>query len=299
MGDAILAGRRFRVDPSSIAWSFEAKTQKIETVGGRVIQVFGTRISDMTLSGSFGVGGWRQQRDFLDEMLALAHEQAEHGMKERAPRHQHRFIYPPRGWDFLVYLKQYSTPDGQESVVHSPEIFNPRWNLTLFIVEDNAGLRNVAENAYISRLAKGLGWTQTEYNGGILAPGSAIAQSGAANTSSAASGMSGRKFPPNVERWRGLVARHFPANVVDEALRIIQCESEGNPNARNPQVTVYGNAHGLFQHMDKLWPERSAKAGVGGRSFYDPEANIIVAAMLYRERNNWSHWECGKILGFV
>src|SRR5690606_34085044 len=157
----------------------------------------------------------------------------------------------------------------------------------------------VAENAYIQRLSKGLGWRQSEYNGGILSSDATIIQSGSSIQGGTATGTSGRQFSPNVERWRSLVARHFPPNVVDKALRIIQCESEGNPNARNPQVTQYGNAHGLFQQMDRLWPERSAKAGVGGRSFYDPEANIIVAAMLYRERNNWSHWECGKILGFV
>lgn len=92
--------------------------------------------------------------------------------------------------------------------------------------------------------------------------------------------------PKNVEAWRGLVATHFPAGDVDRALRVIACESAGDPGAANPR----SSARGLFQHLGRFWPERSAKAGVGGASILDPSANVAVAAWLVAEGGGWSHW---------
>lgn len=89
-----------------------------------------------------------------------------------------------------------------------------------------------------------------------------------------------------VERWRPLVAEHFDAAFVDDALSVIDCESGGNPDAANPR----SSARGLFQHLASFWPERSAAAGWGGASIFDPEANIAVAAWLSKGGTDWSHW---------
>jgi len=93
-------------------------------------------------------------------------------------------------------------------------------------------------------------------------------------------------FPANVERWRPLVAAHFPAAIVNQALSVMEGESEGNPNARNPT----SGASGLFQHMPQFWAERSRSAGVPGANIYDPSANVQVAAWLYRQSGTWQHW---------
>lgn len=107
-------------------------------------------------------------------------------------------------------------------------------------------------------------------------------------------GTINRPFPPNVERWRSLVAANFPANRVEEALAIIQCESMGNPSARNPQ----SGASGLFQHLPKYWQGRSAAAGLRGANIMDPTANVKVAAWLFRSRPiPWQDWECKEIVG--
>lgn len=96
---------------------------------------------------------------------------------------------------------------------------------------------------------------------------------------------------------RPLVERHFAADLVLDALVIIQCESLGNPDAVNP----YSGASGLFQFLPGTWAVASVQAGVGDSSVFDPEANIIAASWLaeyYRDRtaNPWRPWSCASKL---
>jgi soluble lytic murein transglycosylase-like protein len=98
---------------------------------------------------------------------------------------------------------------------------------------------------------------------------------------------------PAVERWRPLVSSYFPAGWVEPALRIVQCESLGDPEAYNP----YSGASGLFQFLPGTWAVIAPKAGFGGASAFDPEANIGTAAWLasyYQNlgRSPWSPWYC-------
>ncbi|NIA24382.1 MAG: transglycosylase SLT domain-containing protein [Gammaproteobacteria bacterium] len=73
------------------------------------------------------------------------------------------------------------------------------------------------------------------------------------------------------------------------------CESGGNPDAKNP----YSTATGLFQFLRGTWAIASVRAGFGGYSRLDPEANIASAAWLvkYSIRTQhpggaWGHWSC-------
>jgi len=95
---------------------------------------------------------------------------------------------------------------------------------------------------------------------------------------------------PGAEGWRPLVEQYFPAGAVDRAIRIIACESKGDPRARNPR----SGASGLFQHMPRYWPDRAAKAGFPGASIFDPEANVAAAAYLVYDDpgGGWHHWVC-------
>lgn len=164
-----LAGVQFDLDPESIAYHFDIKASATNTVGGRVVQVFGTRISDLIVQGSFGLGGWEAQQEFLDSIINLMQGQegqlGPSGFWNAAQPVV--FSYPPRNWNFDVYLLQYTQPGGQTSIVLDNEIINPQWQLDMFIVNDNGGLvaeTNAALSSYLNRLANGIGWTPNVYN---------------------------------------------------------------------------------------------------------------------------------------
>ncbi len=90
----------------------------------------------------------------------------------------------------------------------------------------------------------------------------------------------------SLEDLRPLVAAFFEPRHVNLALRVIRCESRGNPTAKNPT----SSASGLFQHLGSLWDGRAAKAGWEGADVFDPVANVAVAAWLVYEGGGWSHW---------
>ncbi len=119
----------------------------------------------------------------------------------------------------------------------------------------------------------------------------------ASTTTTTPSGGGGWVFPPAVEQWRGLVQQYFPSNRVEEALRIIQCESLGDPNAYNP----YSGAAGLFQFIPSTWATAAPKAGFPDSSPFEPVANIATAAWLanrYQElgQDYWQAWSCRRVL---
>lgn len=96
----------------------------------------------------------------------------------------------------------------------------------------------------------------------------------------------------SAEEWRWLVELHFAPGDVDKGLRVIWCESRGDPSAKNPSST----ASGLWQHLATYWESRSAAAGISGASIWDPEASTIVAAWLVYSNGGWGHWpNCGKL----
>jgi len=97
--------------------------------------------------------------------------------------------------------------------------------------------------------------------------------------------------------WKPLTEVHFQSDLVLDALVIMQCESDGDPEAVNP----YSGAAGLFQFLPGTWAVASVQAGVGDRSVFDGEANIIAASWLaeyYRSRgyDPWRPWSCRTYL---
>lgn len=85
----------------------------------------------------------------------------------------------------------------------------------------------------------------------------------------------------NVEQWRSLVAKYFPASQVDNALRIMACESKGNPNSVSRT-----NDHGLMQIHNGL--------AIYGQKIYNPDFNISLAYSQYYAKRGWSPWSCSK-----
>jgi hypothetical protein len=92
---------------------------------------------------------------------------------------------------------------------------------------------------------------------------------------------------PKVIRWCPLLAAHFEEKDMRTALKIVHCESGGDPAARNPR----SSAKGLWQHLGKYWTTRSVKAGIEGADIYDPVSSTIVAAWLRNSAGGWKHWK--------
>lgn len=103
------------------------------------------------------------------------------------------------------------------------------------------------------------------------------------------------QYRGTVEAWRGeveLAIAHWggDADDVTRFLRIMQCESGGDPLAKNPN----SSASGLMQHLTRFWDDRAASAGMPGADVFDPQANIWVSAWLALAApgGGWQHWVC-------
>jgi len=165
MGLATLGPFQFRLDPHTVSWDYEITAIDIPTIGGKVVQVLGSHLGDMKVTGSFGKGGWREQEKFLIAMKAIGDDQVNAQRVSNSTRQPMRFRYPPKGWDFGVYLTSFKQPGQFGSVQLDNTTVNLQWELTLFIVEGAQALKKVAQDVFIARLSQGLGWKQTEYNG--------------------------------------------------------------------------------------------------------------------------------------
>ena len=89
------------------------------------------------------------------------------------------------------------------------------------------------------------------------------------------------------EAWRPILELYFKAADMNWAIKVMNCESGGNPDAKNKS----SGASGLFQHMPQYWAGRAKAAGFEGASIFDPEANIAASAYLYYHGGP-GHWSC-------
>ena len=156
-----LDGVAMRVNPSEVRWNFKMKVSDKQAVGGKVIQILGVKLSDLTVKGRYSpdrkegdTESWQQQVRFREQVKAWSRRVEQDGKPLR-------FTYPPRGWDFNVFVTAI-TPI-RFAADESPA---PEWELTLFPVGN--GTRTIVDgikDLYIERLMDGIGWSQTAYNG--------------------------------------------------------------------------------------------------------------------------------------
>jgi hypothetical protein len=181
-GLATLGNMTFRVNPSQVYWEYSVDTAVIPTVGGRVVQVYGVTLGDMTVQGLFGedranrVKSWKLAENFQNAIAAMINQQgarptlAQLSGVDTTPMHQpFRFTYKDatHNWDFNVYIKALKdAASGDITITHETGKYSYGYNLTLFIDQDNTGqLQKVAQDQFIARLSDGLGWQRTSYQG--------------------------------------------------------------------------------------------------------------------------------------
>lgn len=186
----------FRIDPDLIDWTWSVQSNVVETIGGRVIQILGARLEDLTVQGSLGqnhadkAGGesWQQAQAFLATATAIMEQQSADSNTQATMHQPAVFTYPPKGWRWNVYVKSLMDPDGNNSVVLAPGKVNQQYVLTLFIVNEGAELTAAGTTAngalaqqgqtaisqFMARISDGVGWTANKYTGiytGTLTPG--------------------------------------------------------------------------------------------------------------------------------
>lgn len=159
-----LGGIPLRVNPHEVRWNFKMKADDTKSLGGKVIQVMGVTLSDITMKGQFApdrtkgdTEAWQQQMRFRSyiESLSEAAETARGGRAKPL-----KFRYPPRNWDFNVFVKSLTPYHMSEDTI------SEQWEVVLFPVD--GGSREVIDgikDLYIKRLMDGVGWKRTDYNG--------------------------------------------------------------------------------------------------------------------------------------
>lgn len=186
-------GIRFRIDPQSIGWGFQVNTSVTDTVGGRVVQVTGATLSDITIQGLFGENrslarddgsdghpgrSWRIAARFASAIRQLMEWQSRDATRHARMHQTAVFSYPPMGWKFRVYVKDFADPDGGV-ITTRPGKFSHGYVLTLFVVREESDAlvkagasngvldkaRQRAINEYIGRISEGIGWKPSVYNG--------------------------------------------------------------------------------------------------------------------------------------
>ena len=86
---------RFRTNPNSVWWTYELITRVEQTYGGRVVQVLGTRLDDLSVKVECGAGGW----DYLMSMVYYLRNV----LSDQRGGETATFEYTTRSWKLKVY----------------------------------------------------------------------------------------------------------------------------------------------------------------------------------------------------
>lgn len=191
-GEASLGDLSFRLAPSQVNIEYTVHTNVTNTVGGRVVQVFGASVGDLTIHGLFGQDRVAEKtsavlaEEFAQSIGRMVQQQSKLPSAEQLrgedPTTMHptfRFQYdddtpqrraqglPVHKWDFQVYIKSLRDAfDAQHTISHTTGKFSHGYTLTLFVVEDNTGqLIKAAEDGFIEKMSNAIGWKRTPYNG--------------------------------------------------------------------------------------------------------------------------------------
>lgn len=187
MALASLGGVTFRLNPTDVAWNFEINTAVKDTIGGRVVQVIGATMSDITVRGYYGQQHGKGKdgvsallaEEFVKKIRLLMIEQSKDASVQGRLMHQPvDFVVPDFGWNLKVFVKMIKDEGGFGALSHSPDHFSYQYVITLF--PDQAGSsertqagmsngvidkkRRAAIAAGVARISAGIGWKRSQFN---------------------------------------------------------------------------------------------------------------------------------------
>lgn len=133
---------QFRTNPNQVWWDYELITKVEQTYGGRVVQLLGTRLGDLTVTVECGAGGWPYLMsvvNFLRDMLS-----------DQRNGTTATFEYTTRNWKCKVYALSIPFQDQVEAVARE-------LTLTFKIQEDVTGIMSgTSLDVELARLADGV-----------------------------------------------------------------------------------------------------------------------------------------------
>jgi hypothetical protein len=132
----------FRTNPNEIWWDYELITHTEETYGGRVVQILGLKLGDLSVKIECGGGGW----DYLMMVVNFLRDLV---TAQRGGQHA-EFAYTTRGWRLGVYA--ISVPFGDQVTATTREIL-----VTFKIQQDITGLLSQGTlDVELSRITAGI-----------------------------------------------------------------------------------------------------------------------------------------------
>lgn len=146
-GDHVL---RFRTNPNEVTWNYSLITKTDQTYGGRVVQVLGTKIDDLTVKIDCGLGGWPYLVKVVTFMrdLMVAQRNGQTAV----------FEYTTRNWKLKVYAANF--PFADQVTATTREL-----TLNFKVQEDISGIITTSTiSTAIQSLANGIGWDRNQYN---------------------------------------------------------------------------------------------------------------------------------------
>ena len=102
------------------------------------------------------------------------------------------------------------------------------------------------------------------------------------------------RFHQDKKTLRELVDIYWLDDHSEWALRVAFCESSAMPDDTHNDAVSDALAVGAFQHLAKYWSFRSERAGMGGFSPFDLEANVATGADLFYNGGGSKHWSPSK-----
>jgi hypothetical protein len=168
----------FRTNPNEIWWTYELITHTEETYGGRVVQILGTKLGDLSVKVECGNGGWDYLMMVVNYLRDLLTAQ-----RNGVPA---QFSYTGRNWLLGVYAM--SVPFGDQVTATTREIelnFKIQQDITGVIGQAtlDAAFTNIAVGTYTPGMSP-----HNQYNDGAF--------SGGSNLSSAPENPSGPTYNP-------------------------------------------------------------------------------------------------------
>lgn len=174
---ASLGGVLLPLDPDQVGWRSTTKTRSQNTVGGKVVQAFGTSISEINIIGSYGSGGFQSAQAFLQQVTAWVGQQVGkltpqqgQGIWNGSPL---QFLFPFHNWNKLVYITKFYNPEAAQSIFIDPRTVNYHWALTLYVASNNDTITEADPTSdasmiqFVNGLAQYFGWFPNDANGVI------------------------------------------------------------------------------------------------------------------------------------